>query len=404
MRPRVVFTLMIALVGAAISTGSAAVQVDADSPLIQYFGRFDFTNPKKPAFDWPGCSIQMRFTGPGISVKLSGGANDFNVLIDGVFKSHLALDNAKTSYDLATGLTDAQHTLLLTKRTEGFNGIATFEGFQLADGKSAVAPPPRMAKKIQFIGDSFTVGYGDEGTSVSCPDKRPLDNNYIAYGPTIARALDADYSVQAVSGYGMVHNYGDTNPLSAVNLPLVFDRTLFNNAAPKWDFSSWIPDVVVIALGTNDFSTTVKPSQTQYTSAYQDFIKRIHGYFPQAQLICMAYAVDSYQGKYVDTMVAGLIAQGDTKVHAFTLPPLVQSDFGCDYHPNVAGQKKYAEALLPIIQKYLGTGTRLQPQGHGPKVPAKSKRHALSSAHPAPLYPDPVSEEWSDTRGRIQGQ
>jgi lysophospholipase L1-like esterase len=378
----------------------AAVDVAADNPFIQYFGRFDNADPKKPRCDWPGSSIQARFTGTSITVKIGGGQNDFNVIIDGQWKSKLTVDG-KTSQVAAKDLTDGTHTLLLTKRTEGFQGISTFEGFQLEDGKSLVAPPPRPAKKIQFIGDSYTVGYGDEGTSLTCADRRPFDNNYLAYGPVTARAVDAEYSVQAISGYGMVHNYGDANPISAQPMPAFFDRVLFNEESPKWDFSKWIPDLIVVALGTNDFSTTVKPTQAQYSGAYKELLKRLRALHPNAEILCMTYSVDNLQKKYVDTLVAQVAAQGDAKIHRVHMPSLPMSDLACDYHPNVAGQQKYSDALLPHVKQYLGITSGIKPLPHrsatGPGYPGAGDTWMV----PYPAGTGTQGSDWIDARGRL---
>ena len=377
----------------------AAVEVTADHPFIQYHGRFDSADPKKPRCDWPGCSIEARFTGTAITVKISGGSNDFNVFIDGQWKSKLSVDG-KTSQVAAEGLSDGTHTLLLSKRTEGFNGISSFEGFQLADGKALVAPPPQApAGKIQFIGDSFTAGYGDEAKVLNCPDRRPFDNNYVAYGPVAARALGAEYSVQAVSGGGMVHNSGDTSPLSARPMPSYFENTLFGADTPKWDMSKWVPDIVVIALGTNDFSTAVKPSEAQYAGAYKDFLKKIRGWFPKAEIVCLTYPVDNYQQKYVDALVKDVTAAGDAKVHRTHMPALnPATDLGCDYHPNVSGQQKYADALVPILRPYLGIPV-LHPApdpASGGQAPPKAGRMETWKVP----YPGGSAADRADARGR----
>ena len=344
---------------ALASAAPAAVDIAADNPLIRYSGRWDVANPKKPRCDWPGTYLQARFGGTSITVKISGGSNDFNVIIDGIWKSKLTVDG-KTSQVAAEGLAPGQHTLLLTKRTEGFNGISTFEGFQLEDGQALGALPAASGKRIQFVGDSFTVGYGDEATVTSCPDKRPYDNNYVAYGPVAAREVDAEYSVQAVSGLGMVHNYGDTSPLSAGPMPPLYEQTLF--AAPaKWDYSRFQPDIVCIALGTNDFSTAVKPSQEQYSSAYKQFIAKLRGWHPQARIMLLTYAVDNYQEKYVAALAVEVIAAGEKNLEHVKLPGVGAGEIGCDWHPNVAGQRKLADALLPAIRKHYGSSTILAP-------------------------------------------
>jgi hypothetical protein len=214
---------------------------------------------------------------------------------------------------------------------------------------------------------------------LACADRRPFDNNYVAYGPVTARAVDAEYSVQAVSGYGMIHNYGDTLPQSAQPLPAVFDRALFGSAAPKWDMSKWIPDLIVIALGTNDFSTAVKPSEAQYTGAYADFLAKIRAWFPNAQILCMSYSVDTFQKKYVDSVVARATAKGDAKIHRVHMPTLASTDLGCDYHPNVAGQQKYSDALLPVVKQYLGITTGTAPKRNRRKGSATAPHHSGST-------------------------
>ncbi|MDB5104482.1 MAG: Esterase, hydrolase-type [Fibrobacteres bacterium] len=387
---------------------SAAVDIAADNPFIQYSGRFDRTDAKKPRCDWPGSSIQARFTGTSITVKISGGMNDFNVIVDGVWKSKLTVDG-KTSQVAAQGLLDGAHEILLTKRTEGFQGITTFEGFQLEDGKAMVAPPPKaVSPKIQFIGDSYTVGYGDEANVLSCPDRRPYDNNYLAYGPVTARAVGADYSVQAVSGLGMVHNYGDASPVSARPMPSYFGNTLFGVDDLKWDFTKWIPDLVVVALGTNDFSTAVKPTEAQYASAYKDFLKKVRAWYPNAEILCMTYSVDAYQKKYVDTLVSQVAAAGDAKIHRVHMPALVAGELGCDYHPNVAGQRKYADALIPQVKHYLGiTGIGKpmrpigKPMGTGEAMPRDRSGAGETQVIPYRPASGPAAGPWVDARGRL---
>ena len=377
----------------------AATDISADDLSIQYSGRWETSNPKQPACDWPGCSILSVFSGTSITVKLSGGTNDFNVFIDGQAKANLVMANGKTVYPAATGLTDAAHTLLLTKRTEGSSGVTSFLGFQLDDGKTLSAPPAHPAKRIQFIGDSFTVGYGDEATTVSCPQRQPFDNNYVAYGPVTARALGAEYSVQAISGSGMAHNYGDTIPVSPNPFPIYFDRTLFGRSAPTWDMTKWIPDLVVIALGTNDFSTAVKPSEAQYTGAYKTFLGRIRGWWPQAQILCLSYSGDEYQKKYIDSVAARAIAAGDTRIHRIHMPPIGDGDLGCDWHPNISGQRKYADALIPVARQYLGLANGIKPKA----APKPSRRPVATETGmlPLPASDDPAHPEWVDARGRF---
>lgn len=380
---------------AAVSRPEAAVQIPADHPGIRYSGRFDFANPKGPRFDWPGTSIQARFTGPSVSVRLSGGDNDFNAYVDGALKTRITLQSGKSEYPIATGLSTGDHDLLLTKRTEASYGIVAFQGLVLADGQGLADPPARPANRILFVGDSYTAGYGAEATTTSCSSLRSWANNDATYGAVTAKALGAEYSIQAISGKGMVHNYGDGTALSQQPMPFFFDRTLAGSARPAWDFASWIPQVVVVALGTNDFSTAVKPSREQYVSAYKAFLQRLRGLFPSAALVCVSFAADSFQGPYVDAMVQEVNAAGDAKVHWVGMPALTNTEVGCDWHPNVAGHKKFADVLVPALRPYLSsTGLVPRPDRVGRGTGRLSWPDEAGFRFPA------GSGTWSDARGR----
>lgn len=386
----------LALVALTPLAGLAAVEIPPSDPAIAYFGRFDRTDPAEPRFDWPGTGIQAVFTGPSVSVKLSGGANDFTVLIDGAIGPKLVMEAGKSEYQLATGLGPGQHTLVLAKRTEAHYGIVAFQGLILAEGNALVTPPPRPSRRILFVGDSFTAGYGADATTLQCSSLRPYDNNWLAYGPVTARALEAEYSVQAISGLGMIHNYNDPSPESREPLPFFFDRTLAGSAQPAWNFASWIPHLVVVALGTNDFSTAVKPTQTQYAAAYRAFLARLRGHFPAAEILLVSYAGDNFQKPYVDAVAAEAKEQGDARVHRLHMPALSQNtDLGCDWHPNVSGHRKFADALIPEARRLLGTTKARQPPVRKSGAARMKPRLAWT-----PLFDLPGGEA-SDTRGRL---
>jgi lysophospholipase L1-like esterase len=388
--------LAMAVIGAALKSGFAAVDIPADDARIRYLGRWDRADPKHPRCDWPGTGFTVRFTGTSITVKLSGGNNDFNAVVDGVWRAKLTVDG-KTSEVAAQGLAAGTHTLEITKRTEGFNGITAFSGLQLEDGQSLAALPAAPARRIQFIGDSFTAGYGSEAVTTACSDKRPFDNNYVAYGPVSAREVDADYSVQAISGIGMVHNYGDASPLSANPYPPFYARTLFGADKPKWDFASWRPDVVCVALGTNDFSTAVKPSQDQYATAYKAFIKQLRAWHPDARIMLISYAVDAYQEKYVAAIAADLAAQGEKNLEHVKFPGVAAGDAGCDYHPNVAAHRKFADVLVPRLKAWFA-GAGLRPAA--PRAVPGSRQVRSGETWRIP-WNGSGSDLASDARGRL---
>lgn len=125
------------------------------------------------------------------------------------------------------------------------------------------------------------------------------ENNFVAYGSLTAQAFDAELHLEAWSGKGVVRfdfphkimnrNYGYPNITSPDPLPSYWNLTLANNASSLWDFSSWIPDAVVINLGTNDYSTQPSPPQNIFEGAYKEFVSIMQKqYSPQTPifLVC----------------------------------------------------------------------------------------------------------------------
>ena len=341
------FICVLCLAPCALKAGT---QIPADDPGIHYYGRFDFSNPKRPRFDWPGVSISAAFEGSKIGVILNDGADDYNLFIDGILKKVLVTAAGSQTYT-SEGLTDGAHSLLLTKRTSSSFGVGRFEGLVLDDGGKLLPPPPPPAHRLEIAGDSFTVGYGDEGPA-ECANRRPYENSYMAYGPITGRMLNAEVRLIAVSGTGLVRNWAEPNAESASPMPSFYDRTVQNDASLRWDFSRWTPEAVVINLGTNDFSTEPKTTPETYKARYHQFIKRVLGYYPGAAVFCMAQKPFANLAK---TVAEEENAAGNKAVYfvGYTHDGEVYG-YGCDLHPTVASQAQFAQALAAALREKLG--------------------------------------------------
>ncbi|KAM0415668.1 hypothetical protein ACHAPT_013395 [Fusarium lateritium] len=78
-----------------------------------------------------------------------------------------------------------------------------------------------LKRKIEIIGDSISVGYGLDGV-LPCTDSAVIQNNGKTYGALAARALDANYSVVAWSGKGLIRNYASNPPDSQPPMPFIY--------------------------------------------------------------------------------------------------------------------------------------------------------------------------------------
>ncbi len=255
---------------------------------IQYEGRISFLDPSKPVFSFPGVSIKVKFQGTAAKVRLKGYSgenqlNFFNVFVDGTFIKKFAIGNETLTEICQTGLPATTHTLEITKRTENFLGRVEFLGFDIAG--DLLPPDAKPERKIEFIGNSITCGYGNEDVSTGGFDPA-LENNYLAYGAVCARELNARYQAVAYSGRGVAFNYNCTG---GDLLPVIYEKYIGHEAAGgfnQYNHNDYIPDVIVINLGTNDHNCSAITDEN-FKTAYTGFIQQLKTYFPQVKIVCL---------------------------------------------------------------------------------------------------------------------
>lgn len=342
----------------AIAAGNTGVIPPVD-PLIRYTGRFDFSAPLRPRFDWPAVTLEAAFEGTSIAVLLDDGLNSYNVSLDEGEPFILHTRAGQERYPLAEGLADGRHTVRLVKRTETFYGMPAFLGFELDAGRALLPLPPAPERRLEFIGDSITAGYGVEGESPTCIYSPQTENVELTYAAQTAAQLGAAYHVVAVSGLGVVRNYNSDGSLSPGTMLSYYGRTLANEEAEDWDFAAWVPDAVVINLGTNDFSTTPHPAGELFLTGYTNLIFKVRERYPEAHIFAVAGPL--MVGPAEDT-IRSVVTQmnetfGDQRVHYVPIEntlALTAVDFGCDWHPNASGQAKIAAQLTPAMTAILG--------------------------------------------------
>ncbi len=105
----------------------------------------------------------------------------------------------------------------------------------------------------------------------------------------------------------MVRNYGGTNP--GETMPVLYQYALFDKTVPAGRQRRWTPDVVVIALGTNDFSTKLGDGEAWHTrdelradfiQRYVAFVDQLRAKWPAADFILMAST--SFDSEIIDAV------------------------------------------------------------------------------------------------------
>lgn len=347
--------------------------VDAGPPEVRFVGRWDTRLAGTPRAAYPGSRVVARFDGTEVSVTLgnttgfAGGPSRYDVFVDDVLQpAQLVTQTGTRTYPLATGLAPGVHKIELYKRTEGNLGVTTFMGFSFGAGQ-LLAPPPASAHKIEFVSDSTIDGYGVEGAGPNCP-AGTLEASHSArkgLAGLVTSDLSADAIMVAYSGKGLWQNSyrPDTETMG-----VLYPRTLPDDATSLWDFSRFVPDVVVVSLGGSDYSK-VGPADdpaplAQFTQKYDDLYGMIRTYAPDAHVFLTIYAQikDVYPPNYfartnLNNAINQVIANhpGDTKVYKFVWNESVPSqETGCQYHGGPALQRSLADALVPVIKAKTG--------------------------------------------------
>ncbi len=261
----------------------------------------------------------------------------------------------------------AEHVIRIIKLSESAMssvGVESITVMAEAEPKPTVAP----SKKIEFIGDSITCGYGVEMADEWVHFNTTTENVTKAYGYLAAKELDLDYSMVSFSGHGLISGF--TPDSSVINdkelVPPYYEKLGYSYNTfdgrklqqEPWDFARWQPDVIVINLGTNDHSYTGDDKEriATYEKLYVDFLGMVRRNNASAHIICalgimgdeLYPAVERVVKKYSEL-------SGDTNISALHLTPqdALTNGYGADYHPSSATQRIAAAELVAELKKWI---------------------------------------------------
>ena len=304
---------------------------------------------------WPGTYFEAAFRGTAALLRVGPGDVVLNVAVDGVPVTRLV--KPQPGLYRIGGLTPGRHAVRVDVASESQSAPTMFGGLHAVPGATPLTSPAR-ARQIEFIGDSHTVGYANLSTKRDCSEAEVWTTTDTSRGvaPLTARRYDADYRVNAISGRGIVRNY-DGGPGDTV--PVAYPFTLFDHATRAAD-AGWNPRLVVIALGTNDFTTPLhagEPWKTRaaltadYQTRYMAFVRMLHAKYPAAHVLI--WATDMANGEIATAasgVVARLQAAGDTAIGFVPVPGLALSS--CHYHPSAADDGRIATVLAAYVDAH----------------------------------------------------
>jgi lysophospholipase L1-like esterase len=336
----------------------SAQLIQPSNPDINYYGRIDFSDPEAPKYCWSGVIIEAAFTGSTIGMKIDHKKSYYDIEVDDTFDTIVDITSSG-EYIFTNNLSDGNHIVRIKLRSEDHYSAASFQGLLLAESGEVLDAPSKPSRKIEFIGDSYTAGYGVESPGRDCDSEllNKYTNAHSTFAANVTKAFHAQSIILGWSGAGMVRNYGAGSKRSDDPFPAHYNRTLgIVNANTDWDYSKWKPELVVICLGTNDYSTSPQPDDSMYIGDYHKFIERIRTNYPDASILCVSTGDETFE-KNVETVVSEQkTTYGNTKIYSARYPSSLENT-GCDWHPNVKDNIKVADVLIETIMDNLGWDT-----------------------------------------------
>lgn len=317
--------------------------------------------PEGWLYQWPGAHFEAAFSGDSIVFGVGQGRQILNVTVDGEPVSRMVAPNPGR-YRIA-GLAEGEHTVRVDVVSELVGGSAGFGGFLTTPGSGGQVAS-RPDRQIEFIGDSHTVGYGVRSATRDCTANEiwAATDNSLTYGPLTAGRLEAEYQINAISGRGVTRNY---NGVFERTLPQAYRYDTFDRSRIARD-PDWRPQVVVINLGTNDFSTPLREGEQwptrealreDFSASYVRFVMALHERYKGAYFILLTPPSEGGEIAWAtDEAARRLTERGEIRLALLRLP--VMELTACDGHPSERDQIGMAEVVSQFLQDRPGIWAR----------------------------------------------
>lgn len=331
---------------------------------LQPYGRYLVSDRQNIELISSGVHFGFTFEGKQCQIFASiSNTADHNYLqyeLDGVYQKRIKVTGNSQIPIVLNASNTGNHTVWIYKATEAHTGAIII---QKIIGENIKALQKSNLPLIEFIGNSITCGAAADASEVPCGTGEYHDqhNAYLAYGPRVARALGTEFILSSVSGIGIYRNWNSDGPA----MPQVYEKTDFQDYnTQRWNFDTYTPKIVSIALGTNDFSNGdgIKKrnpfDSSAFVSSYIKFVQLVKSKYPDAQVALLSSPMINGSHRLtfqnclsaVKDRIDALYPSGKPVALYFFKPMQAR---GCGGHPSVEDHAILAEELIPFFKKML---------------------------------------------------
>lgn len=292
-----------------------------------------------------------------------GGGKDFQawigIYVDDEEKKRIAIQEGANRYLLWESEEPKTVKIRVTKMSENQYAYASIRKFYMNDGAKITRTESRK-NRIQFIGDSLTCGFGNEGNPGD-PFETGTENPWKAYAVLTAEKLEAEATLLSWSGIGIISSYVDPDvevPNTGVLVPVIYPYTDYSlQCRMGWekqlfDASSEPCDLIVINLGTNDSSYTRDHADRRkmFEDAYTEFLHTLCERYENVPIVCTAGAMNDLLNAEILSAAETLNKEGKPVFSMAFLPKDDEDGEGAVGHPSLKRHEKMAEQLAGMIK------------------------------------------------------
>ena len=366
--------------------------VAPDCKKLCYSGRIDHMKKEAPVLVYPCSYVKIRFTGNSLAFYAENyhgyWDNYIGYILDGKQGKIKLQESGRQKYALhviskKSGLQediyeDMQeevyddtheniyddtheeiHECMLFKRMDACHYVV-FYGFELQEGGEVLDLPMQDTRRMEFYGDSVSAGEVSEACAYTGKEdpvhQGEFSNSWYSYAWMTARKLNAQIHNISQGGIALLRGTGWFCEPEYVGMEQIYDKIEYHpqlGESRLWDFSAYVPHVVVIAIGQNDshphdyMAEDPHGAQAQiWKEHYAQFVRTIREKYPKAVII-LATTILEHDAHWDEAIaqVCGLL-QDDRICHFL----YSQNGCGTPGHIRIPEAEQMAEELSAFIR------------------------------------------------------
>lgn len=342
------YVSVIALLSSLLISHAHAEAINATDNRITVMGRTQANSDGSVRFAYPGVSFFINTNAASMSMLASSNSGKawLDIIVDDSEPKIIQINQQPQSYELFRFEKAGKHKVRIINRTETWQAITTISKFELDKG-NLLAAPSLPKRKILVLGDSVSCAEMIDRVAGEKPDPR-WNNARESYGMLTAKALNAQVHLVCMGGRGLVRSWNDKT--DEHQLPTFYDFSIPEEQNPAlWNHQHYDPDVIVSAIGTNDFNPGI-PDREHYVNTYVKLLLKLLAQHKHAQIILTEGAIITGDKKAAlqDYIAEAVKRVDDARVHSVAAN--IYPGDATDGHPTKAQHAAMATDLTPHIK------------------------------------------------------